>query len=651
MRFRPFAVLILSGILAAQWLSAQASGGQTAAPSVTGPGGGWFERLGAPYRARYVSPVSFANSSRVDTLIRAGQLYLSLEDAIAIALENNLDIELQRFGAGIADTDLLRAKGGGTLRGVGLTVTELPQSVTIPGTPIVTSAAGGIAPSSSIITSINDVYPVTGATSTLSVNGSTSTFGTPFGSGPPIPTYDPAITGQLGWQHETTPENNPAASGSSSLITHGFTGNAGLQAGFSPGTQIGLNYDQTSQSSNAVTNLFNPSTMSDLGLTVTQPLLRGFGIGLNRRFIRIARLDRKITDLVFREQVIATVSGVIRLYYDLVSLNEDLGVKRETLTEAQRLLEDNTSQVEAGTLAPIEGVRAQAQVAAARQDLVTSEGYVLQQELLLKTVLTKRGTADPLLRGARIVPTSSIVIPAADNNPPLEQMVSEAWAARPEIAAAGLQIDSARIYVDADRNQLLPQLDLFGSAENSGLSGSATGANPSGAASSSSAGSQIFTRKYPTYEIGVQLDLPLRNRLAEADLVRDQMQARQFEVRRQQVENQVRLEIENALIGLDRARQALDAATQARTLQEKSLSLERDKFAVGLSTTFLITQYEAFVAQARSTEVAARSAWVKAHEALERALGRTLENNGVSIDQAVRGQVSRPPDALPAARP
>jgi len=643
---RSFAALVLASLLA--WpLPAQ----DNATPQVTRPDGGRFKRLGAPYRARYVAPVSFANSSRVDTLIRAGQLYLSLEDAIAIALENNLDIELQRFDAGIADTDVLRAKGGGTLRGVGLAVTELPPSVTIPGTPIVTSAAGGISPSSSIITTINDVYPVTGSATSLSVNGSTSTFGAPFGSGPPIPTYDPAIIGQFGWQHQTTPENNPGISGSGSLVTHGFTGNAGLQAGFSPGTQIGLNYDQTSQTANSVTNVFNPSTMANLGLTVTQPLLRGFGIGLNRRFIRIAQLDRRITDLVFREQVIATVSGVIRLYYDLVSLNEDLLVKRETLAEAQRLLEDNTSQVEAGTLAPIEAVRAQAQVAAARQDLVTSEGYVLQQELLLKTVLTKRGTSDPLLRDARIVATSSIVIPAADNHPPVDQMIAEARAARPEIAAAELEIEGAHIYMDADRNELLPQLDLVGTAENSGLSGSANTANPMGMTSSSSAGSQIFTRKYPTYEIGMQLDLPLRNRQAEADLVRDQMQARQFEVRRQQVENQVRLEIENALIGLDRARQALDAVTQARKLQEQSLALEHDKFAVGLSTTFLITQYEAFVAQARSTEVAARSAWVKAHEALERALGRTLEDYGVSIDEARRGQVSRPPDALPPAKP
>ena len=587
--------------------------------------------------AAQAQSTSFSDSSRADALIRANQMYLSLQDAIAIALENNLDIELQRYSLRISETDILRAKGGGQLRGVGLTVSELPQSVTTPGEPLVTTAAGGIAQSSSIVASIADIYPVTGATTSLAVNGSTSTIGTPFAAGPPIPMYDPALTGQLNWEHQTTPQLNTAAVGSSSLVSRGFTGNVGLDAGFSPGTQFGLTYNNALQNTNSTTYLFNPSTQSSLGFTVTQPLLRGFGISLNRRFIRIAGIDRKISDLVFREQAIATVSGVIRLYYDLVSLNEDLAVKRQTLETAQRLYQDNQAQVQAGTLAPIEQTRAQAQVAAAQQDLITSEGFVLQQELLLKTVLTRRGTADPLLRAARIVPTSSIAIPASDESRPVDELVKEAMANRPEIAAAGLQIEGGHISLEGSRNELLPELDVVGVAQNSGLASNAGGAL-----------GQVLGRDNPTYEVGLQLNLPLRNRQAEADLARDEMQVRQFEVKRQQVENQVRLEIENALIALARSREALQAATQVRTLQEESLGLEREKFKVGLSTTFLITQYQSFVAQARSSEVAARSAWIKAHDALERAMGHTLDANGVSIDEAVHGKVARPPDPLPA---
>ncbi len=578
-----------------------------------------------------------ADSGRADALIRANQLYLSLQDAIAIALENNLDIELQRYALRISDTDLLRAKGGGQLRGVSLSVSELPQSVTTPGEPLVTTAAGGIAQSSSIAASGADIYPVTGASTNLSVNGSTTTLAVPFATGPTIPMYDPALTGQLNWAHQTTPQLNPAAVGSNALVSRSLTGSVGVDAGFSPGTQLGLAYNNMAQNTNASTYMYNPYAQSSLGLTVTQPLLRGFGIALNRRFIRIAAIDRKMTDLVFREQAIATVSGVIRLYYDLVSLNEDLAVKRQTLESAQRLYKDNQSQVEAGTLAPIEQTRAQAQVAAAQQDLIASEGFVLQQELLLKTVLTRRGTADPLLRAARIVPTSSITIPTSDEDRPVDDLMKEALAHRPEITSAGLQIQGGQISLEGSRNQLLPQLDVVGVAQNSGL-----------AANSGGALGQVLRRDNPTYEIGLQLDLPLRNRQAEADVARDELQVRQFEVRRQQMENQVRLEIENALIALGRAREALRAAAEVRTLQEQSLDLEREKFKVGLSTTFLITQYQSFVAQARSSEVAARSAWIKAHDALERAMGRTLEANGVSIDEAVRGQVARPPDALPA---
>jgi outer membrane protein len=593
---------------------------------------GWFS-----FTAPHVAPSSFANSSRADALIRANQMYLSLEDAIAIAIESNLDIEMQRYGLRIADSDLLRAKGGGQLRGVGLAVSELPQSVTTPGEPLVTSAAGGISETSSIAASVADVYPVDGNTTSLAINGGNSTTSEAFATGPPIPSYDPALTGQLDWQHQTTPQIDPAAVGSSALVAHGPTGSLGLDWGFSPGTQVGVNYADTAQNTNSTTYQFNSFTQTSLGLTATQPLLRGFGIGLNRRFIRIAGIDRKISDQVFRLQVIATVSGVIRLYYDLVSLNEDLAVKRQTLESAQRLLKDNTSQVEAGTLAPIEQTRAQAEVSAAQQDMITSEGFVLQQELLLKTVLTHRGTADPLLSSARIVPTTSITIPPNDESRPVDELIKEAMANRPEVNAATLEIQGGNINLEGSRNELLPELDLVGTAQNSGL-----------ASSGGSALGQVASRDYPTYGLGLSLTLPLRNRQAEADMLRDELQVRQFEVKRQQVENQVRLEIENALIALGRAREALQAATQVRTLQEQSLEIEREKFAVGLSTTFLITQYQSFVAQARSSEVAARNTWIKAHNALERALGHTLEANGVSIDEAVRGTVSRPPGPLPA---
>jgi len=618
--------------------------------------GAWFE-----YHAPAVPPPPLANSSRIESLVRAGNLYLSLQDAIALALENNLDIEVQRYNPAIADMDLLRAKGGGALRGIQLDVNETPLSVTTIGTPLVTSPASGtISTSSSVVTNVPLLYPVTGLPTDLSVNGEF-----PYSSGPPIPTYDPAITGNLQWQHESTPQTSSLQTGTDALVGRNIIGSAGLQQGFSPGTQFGVNLSETNSNLNSIRNFYNPYNTSSLGLTVTQPLLRGFGIGLNRRFIRIAKNDKKISDLVFEQQVISTVSGIINLYYDLVSLNEDVAVKRETLQEAQRLEQDNRSQVEAGTLAPIELVRAQAQVATARQDLSTSEGYVLQQELLLKMLLTKRGTADPLIRSVRVIPTDTISVPAQEQVAPVQDLIQQAVQNRPELAAADLQIQNSRIYLEGSRNELLPELDLVGSIQNSGLAGSTnsqyvppagTGGTTAGPSATDMGGfgtslGQIFRGTYPTYSVGVQLNLPLRNRVAVSDVVRDEMQVRQSQLRAQQISNQVRLEIENSLIALDRARTALAAATQTVALQRQSLELEQAKFDVGLSTTFLITQYQALLAQARSAEVGARSSYQKARTALQRATGRTLSDNNVSLDEALQGRVTRAPSPIPETPP
>ncbi|HZU27857.1 MAG TPA: TolC family protein [Bryobacteraceae bacterium] len=617
----------------------------------------WFR-----YSAPSVSQAPLENSPRFRSLIRAGNVYLSLQDAIALALENNLDIEVQRYNPRIAEMDLMRAKGGGTLRGVPLVVNETPLSVTVLGTPLVTSPASGtIATSSAVVTSVPLIDPVTGQPVNLEV---TPTF--PFSPGPPIPLYDPALTGNVQWQHQETPQTNTVGTGTNSLIGRNIGGGFGYEQGFSPGTQIGVTGSETNSSLNSIRNFYNPFNQTTLGLTVTQPLLRGFGVRLNRRFIRIAKNDRKISSLVFEQQVVATVSGIINLYYDLVSLNEDVAVKRETLREAQRLEEDNRNQVEAGTLAPIELVRAQAQVATARQDLSTSEGYVLQQELLLKTLLTKRGTADPLIRSVRVIPTDTISVPPQETAAPVDELVSEAYRNRPEIAAANLQIDNSRISLEGSRNDILPQLDLVGSVLNSGLAGSVnsayvpvqTGGLTGGPAPGNIGGvgtavGQVFRGTYPAYSVGLELQLPLRNRIAISDMVRDELQVRQTEARAQQIRNEVRLEIENSLIALDRARTAIEAARQTVSLQQQSLELEQAKFDVGLSTTFLITQYEALLAQARSAEVSARSSYSKASIALERAMGRTLSAHDVSLEEAYEGKVSRAPSAIPgnSARP
>jgi outer membrane protein TolC len=377
-------------------------------------------------------------------------------------------------------------------------------------------------------------------------------------------------------------------------------------------------------------------------------------MSLNRRFIRIARNSRKVADLVFRQQVMDTVSGIARLYTDLVSLNEDVKVKQEALRLAERLYEDNKNQVDQGTQAPIEMTRANAAVSVSRQSLIVAEGLVRQQELIVKTAVTRGGLGNPQLLAAHIVPTDPLEVPDQETVQSLPDLVGEALRDRPDLAGAGIQVDNSEISLSGSLNALKPQLDLVGTVQNSGLAGDLNplAGTPAGTANAGGYGTalgQLFRRNYPTYGVGLQLTLPLRNRAAQADAVRDELQVRQAQVRRQQLQDQVRLEVADAEESLRQARAAYEAAVEARRLQEQSVKVEEQTFAVGLSTNLTVIQYQNYLAQARSTEVASKGAYVKAKLALERATGITLESHHVVIDEAYRGSVARAPDPLPDA--
>jgi outer membrane protein len=599
----------------------------------------------SPYEAKPVQPVSFQNSERIFDLIRAGQLYLSLADAIALALENNLDIELERYLPRIAQTDIGRAEGGGLLRGVSLLVNEPAPGIGGPNGPLLTSLTASSTPAPAVNTNFSDVALITEQQNDLSVTGAI-----PLSAGPAIPQYDPTLSALANWAHQSTPEFNPLITGASNwLVANNFNGNVGYTQGFSPGTQLGVSFDNTDLTSNAARYTYNPILNSSLGFTITQPLLRGFGIQLNRRFIRIAKNDRKIADLVFQQQVIDTVAGIARLYTDLVSLNEDVKVKREALRLAERLFDDNKNKVEQGEQAPIEMTRAQAQVASNRQALISAESLVQQQELIVKTAMTRGGLANPAIRAAHIVATDTVTIPEAEPVRPVEDLIAEALRDRPDLAQAGIQVENSQIGLKGSLNALRPELDVVGAVQNGGLSGNI---NPTGAALTPGAAvypggygttlGQIFKNNFPSYSVGVQLTLPLRNRVAQADAVRDELQVRQSQVRRQQFEDQVRLEVADAYVALEAARAAYDAAVQSRLLQEQSVKVEQETFDVGLATNYLVIQYQTFLAQARSSEVAAKGAYAKAKVALDRAIASTLDVNQVSVQEAQKGRVSRP---------
>lgn len=625
----------------------------------------WYRRFISTYHAPRVPPIDFNNSPRLESLIRAGILYLSLHDAIALAIENNLDVEFERLELPIADTDILRAKGGGFLRGISLLTAEAPLGIGGPAAPVLnavsptgappvptftpnlTTFVPAITPESlangAVVTSLG-VLPAIATTLTgIDITGAAA-----LSLGPPIPQFDPLLTVSQTWQHQTIPQLSAVNSGTGTFIANSATTTPGYAQGFSSGALVTAGFTSFREHNNATNYILNPFNTSTLSATVVQPLLRGFGPAVNRRFIQIARNNLETIDLVFREQLIATVYGTVRLYEDLVSLGEDVKVKEETLALAERLYEDNRSQVEHGTLAPVELTRAQASVASAQENLAYSRGYFDQQELVLKTFVTRRGTADPAVRSAHIETTTPLDIPALEPVRPAEDYVVEALHKRPELGEARQQIENSHIALRGSRNELLPELDLVASGQNASLTGQP---NPFAAPGTltpvpGTIGgfgtnlAQIFGGRYSTYSIGVQLSLPLRNRIARADVARDEIEIRQWDVRRQQIENQIRLEVEAEVVALTQARAALDAAIEARRLQEQSLRIELEKYAVGLSTTFLVIQYENFVAQARSTEVSARNVYMKARAALERATGTIVEDHGIRVQEALRGRLS-----------
>jgi outer membrane protein TolC len=590
--------------------------------------------LGA-YTYRPVPELQLDHATKLATLVQNGVLRLSLQDAIELAVENDLDVEIHRYDLSIADTDVLRAQGGGTTRGLDYGEAQVPTGVGGPGSPLLNAAAATVSPTNPTITNTFQLNQLQQVQTNLSLQGAT-----PFSTGPALPIYDPTFVGQLAWV-KRTPLLTSTTSGSSvgpstagsSDTQNNTLANFSLVQGFSTGAQLQAGVNNTSQILTSTNSSANPFTSAPNAVfVISQPLLRSFGPGVNRRFIRIAKNDQKITRLIFRQQLIDIVSGIARLYYDLVSLREDAAVKQETLAAARKLYSDDQAQVEVGTLPPLELTRAQSLVASTELDLLRSQGLVAQQETVLKSQLARHGSGDEILKSVTLAPTDVITIPAAETLPPVEELISEALVKRPDLAQGMLQINNGKITLEGSRNELLPELDLFGSLQTRGTLGSTSLAPsiPSPTATPSIATARI-------YEAGIQLTLPIRNRIAQADAQRDTLQLRQMQARLTQLENQIRVEVQNAYTAVQVARSAYTAAVNSRQYQEQVLQADRDRLSVGATSNFFIIQDASYLAQARSTEVAARSTYIEAKVALDRAIGTVLESNRIDLDEAIRG--------------
>jgi outer membrane protein len=586
-----------------------------------------------PFRARPVPPVSMANSPRLESLLRAGNLYLSAQDAVALAVENNLDIEVQRYGPLLAQEVLRRARAGGALRSVGVGVAPGPASVSLTGVTVTNigatgTAGAGISSGGGIVTQL----------------------------GPPISSFDPTLTLFTNFQHATSPQSNTILTGTTALIQNSRTYQAQyLQAwDFGMTAQVTV-YDQHINVNSAFFDV-NPYSSGYLDLQVTQNLLYGFGSAVNGRNIRVQKNNIKVTDLQFRSQVATTVSAVLNLYWDLVEFWEDQRARQRELAAAEQLLDNNRKQAEAGSLAPIEVTRAEAQVYVSQQDLLVSQTNLLQQETVLKNALSRNGIANLGLADAHIVPLDSITIPAKDDTPPVQQLVEQALANRSEIAQSRLNIDSNKLNLVGIKNALKPTLQAFAELTNNGLTGVLTplGSQTPGVAYLAGGYdnllAQEFRRNFPNYSVGVALNIPLRNRAAQSDYATSELDLRQNELGLQQNINQVRVDVQNAVIALQQARARYAAALKARDLQQQTLDADQKRFALGASTAYQIVLDQQNLASAESSEVQALASYSHAHIGLDQALGRTLEANNISFDEALAGTISRP-SVLPANLP
>ncbi|HEX3683862.1 MAG TPA: TolC family protein [Bryobacteraceae bacterium] len=632
-RSKAFLSLLCTGLLVLGSASAQN------AIRIEPPTGGlgWLTR---PYQQRDIPPINLANSDRIEALVRGGNLYLSAQDVIALALENNLDIEIQRYTPLLQREVTLRAQGGGALRNVGVPVAAGPQSVSLTGVSL--TASGG---------------------ATTSGAGVSSSGGVLTQLGPTINNFDPQLVFYGNFGHYTSPQSNLILTGTAALVQQSRTYQAQYFQYFDTGTYAQLTYSDQWNKYNSLSYTLDPYSAASLDLYVTQNLLQGFGRTVLGRNIRVSKNNEKVSDLQFKQQVITTISAVLNLYWDLVSFYQDLKARKDELATAQALFEDNKKQVQIGTLAPIEVTRAESQVYSSQQDLLISQTNLLQQETVLKNALSKNGVASPTLAEVHVIPLDTIQIPQKDESRPLDDLVHEALSRRVEIAQAQLNVESNKINLKGIKNELKPTLQVFAELTNNGESGSTNYlVNPQNPPSGyispdpyllggyGNALGQIFRRNFPNYSAGLQLNIPLRNRISQSDYVTSALGLRQQELQLQKSINQVRVDVQNAIIALRQARVRYDSSVKARILQQQTLEADKKKYTLGAATVFNVVQDEQTLATAESTETASLATYTHARIAFDQAMGTTLDVNHISLQEALSGTVARK-SVLPANLP
>ncbi|HZS54481.1 MAG TPA: TolC family protein [Bryobacteraceae bacterium] len=618
-----------------------------------------------PYEAPSIPAVRPSNTLRVRDLIRGGKLYLTAQDAIALALENNIDLESARYNPLIDEWNLERLQAGGAL----------------PGVPSGASQAGSVASGQGV----SGAQTAAGVSITGGGNSNANSSNATISQiGPVTPSLDPTFQTTQTFSHRSILLPNLLLSGIYNVIDKSRANTTSITEGLITGGQVSLTYKDSYLNENADTDVLNPSSSVSLSFSIQHNFLQGFGVAVNTRNIVVAKNTLAMSDTVFKGQVISVVAEVLNLYYGLVADYEDLKAKQSALNVAQIFFENNKKQVQIGTMAPLDVTTAEAQVASSQQDLVISQTTLEQQQVSLKNVLSRNGLADPLFAEAEIIPLDRIDVPEQDNLPPLKDLIATARKNRTDLAIEENDLKNSQITALGTANGVLPQLAGLASASNQGLSGSpqpvpvtsrrqfpTTGPLPTGfgpcpaniapgkiceipdeyfLGGIGTALGQVFRRNFPTERAGAFIAPTLRNRQANADATIDQLTVRQNELQLQKNVNQLAVDVSNQIVGLQQARSRYQAAVRNRILEQQLLDAEQKKFSLGASTTANVVQQQRDLATAQSSEVAALVTYSNARVSLDETLGTTLETNHVTVQEALSGRISRP-STLPATLP
>jgi outer membrane protein TolC len=577
------------------------------------------------YRATPVPQPNLANSSRIDALVNNGVLELSLKNAISLALENNLDIAIARYNLPIAAADVLRTQAGGLFRGVNTGVVQNTPGGGVGG--IGAGAAGGAGAGG------------TSGGAGGAGSGASGLVSSTLGAGTNVPDFDPSISGALNNEHFTQPLSNIAIYGVPTLQQNTTNGNVSYSQNFPTGTSFSAIFNNSRGTTNSPNSFLNPTLNSYYHVLLQQQLLAGFGFVSNLRYLRIAKNDQKISDEAFKLQVISTVTQIANMYWDLVAAYDDEEVKSRSLDFANQTLESDRKQLSLQAIPAMDVMKAEAEVSNREQDLTIAKTTLQLQELLIKNALTKN-LDDPILEAMPVRPTDQSGTLEAATQGSTEEMIANALRDRIELKESDLDLDNRRISRDAARNAVLPSVAVTAFYGGTGLGGLN---NPNSTIVSTAppdfggAVKNAFNNTAPDYYVGLSVNIPLRNRIAKSDQYRSELEARQSELRLQQLKKQIRIEVRNAEYALEQSVGRVVSARKGRDLAQKTFDITAKEQELGAGSNFQTLTAQRDLAVAESALVAAMTAYQKAKIELDRSVGSTLDANSISIESAKTG--------------